>query len=147
MWKSIVSLACVALLACSDDDAGGKSPPPGGDNGPYNLIFTGDATYGTAHDGATVYIAIVEDGTGDVVATDDVVITAAGFSFTFTDVLTRGVTYRADYYVDVNADGACVTTDDHMWQLAIAAPTARWNSASSWWYAWMVQRVPRQLCS
>jgi hypothetical protein len=79
----------------------------------YAFSFSGNGY--TPHDGQTVYVKVQSTG-GTVVVDDSDLILEGAFFFTYADVLEDGVAYDLYWYADVDADGACTTTD-HVWSM------------------------------
>ena len=96
----------------------------------FDLAFTGDATFQTAHGGQTVNVSVIRSSSG-VSGGELVVATATGtvsssedptFSFDFPGVLTRGMEYHLDYWIDSNFGGGTEGTcdppeNDHQWRI------------------------------
>jgi hypothetical protein len=62
----------------------------------------------------------VLDSSGAEVATDDAVVAAGAFAFTFTNIDAEGGS--VDYYADINDNGSCdAPPTDHVWRSAIPA--------------------------
>jgi hypothetical protein len=120
-WFAVLALGLA--LGCGGDDDDGDDGNGGGDNGPFDLTFEGDDTYGTAHTDDVIFVAVVDEDTDEIVARDDATVDATGFSFTFPGLLEDGVAYRLDYFVDLFPNEACDVDDDHVWQTAIPAVT------------------------
>jgi hypothetical protein len=121
-----LALVVFACAACAEEDDPTPPTDTPADNGPYDVVFNGDTSYNAAHAGRTVYIS-VRTQAGVEVASDDAVIGASGFAFTFTNVLTKDTSYNVDYYVDVDSDGACVGATDHVWRTAISTAAANFS--------------------
>lgn len=67
-------------------------------------------------DGRVLYFAVARTDTGTIVATDTATVRAGGFELSFSSLLDQGLTYEADYYVDVNVNGRCdAPPTDHVW--------------------------------
>ena len=114
-------LASVAVLlsgACENDAA--FSPP----SGPFDLTFSGDASFQGAHGGQSIEVAVVDANSGEVVETASGTVSGTedpAFQFFFEDALTRGKHYFIDYWIDSNfAGGSAGTCDlpanDHQWR-------------------------------
>jgi len=122
MILSSLLLAFVPV-ACDDDD---PVDPGNGDDGPFDLVFAGDATFQAPHGGQDISIALV-DSDGNVLETMTGVVSADDdptFSFTFDDALEDGESYEVHYWIDSNfeggTEGECdAPPDDHMWNIAI----------------------------
>lgn len=124
LFASVLLLALApVLVGCGDDD---ETTEP---EVTYDLTFEGDATFQGAHGGQDIYVAVVEQGSGEVVAEDQGVVSAdeePTFSFTFSDVLVAGTSYNLDYWIDSNFMGGTVGTcdepeDDHQWRIDLGS--------------------------
>lgn len=122
LFASVLLLALAPVLVGCGDDEETTEPEV-----TYDLTFTGDATFQMAHGDQDIHVAVVEQGSGEVVAEDDGVVSADDdpvFSFSFPDVLVAGNSYFLDYWIDSNFDGGDVGTcdppvDDHQWRIEI----------------------------
>lgn len=121
------ALAAVLVLAtgaCDDD--------PVAVEGPFDLTFSGDATFQNAHGGQTLRVAVISGETGLVVAEDETTVASSGaasFTFTFLNVLDEDATYQIHYWIDSNFGGGnadvCDGTDaDHQWALQLSSVTS-----------------------
>lgn len=118
---SLLSLLVFGLAACGDDD-------PAGPTGPFDLAFSGGASFQGAHGGQEIHVTVQETG-GDVVASQSGTVSAASdpsFSFSFADVLEEGQTYELKYWIDSNfgggTPGVCdPPANDHQWIVAVTA--------------------------
>lgn len=125
-FTATLLLALVPILAgCDDDEDTGDPTGPGDET--YSVTFTGDDTFQGAHGGQSIMVAIVEAGTGTVVAEDDGTVSGDAdptFEFTFTDVLEEGTSYNLDYWIDSNfgggEEGTCDPPEnDHQWRISL----------------------------
>ncbi len=126
MKRTHVGAALAALLvlatgACDDD--------PVAVEGPFDLTFSGDATFQDAHGGQTLRVAVVSQDDGNVVVRDETEVSttgAASFTFTFLNLLEEDTDYEIRYWIDSNFDDGSVdvcdeTNDDHQWVLPIGS--------------------------
>lgn len=102
------------LAGCGGSEAAGPT-----EQGPFDLSFDG-VEYGV-HDGQTLHVALVRLIDSAVIQRDSALISGGSFSFTWTDVLERGKTYRIDYYADINFNMECESSDDHVWSTTISS--------------------------
>jgi hypothetical protein len=112
----------MALLVagCGGSSGGGGGGSSGNASaGPFSLTLSGSG-YGP-HVGQTLHVALVNDATNAVVATDSFVVASSGaISYTFAAKMTKGGTYRLDFYADYNTNGACdAYPTDHAWRVAV----------------------------
>lgn len=120
LFASVLLLALAPVLVGCGDDEETTEPEV-----TYDLTFTGDATFQDAHGSQDIHVAVVEQGSGEVVAEDDGVVSAnddPAFSFSFPEVLVAGNSYFLDYWIDSNFAGGEVGTcgpieDDHQWRI------------------------------
>lgn len=110
-----VAVLALGLGACDDEDITDTATT-------YDLAFSGDDSFGSAHGDQTITV-IVETDAGAEVATDDGTVSATAdpaFSFEFGDVLEAGESYVIKYWIDSNfgdgTEGVCdEPSDDHQW--------------------------------
>lgn len=116
-----VPLLMVAVGACDDD--------PVQPQGPFELTFSGDASFQGAHADQSIHV-VVEDAAGAVVASGSGTVSGSedpAFSFTFQDILEEGQAYALKYWIDSNfseegTDGVCDPPEtDHQWEIDIPA--------------------------
>lgn len=123
LFGLLLPLALVGLAACDN----GSEPV---DEGPYTLVFEGDASFQGAHGDQEVRVALVSDG--GVVDTMEGTVSATAdpaFSFTFEDALETAQSYEVHYWIDSNFGGGGPSVCDekaidHQWSLAVPTPTA-----------------------
>lgn len=116
-------VAFLALLAGCGDEATEPPTPT------YDLTFTGDSTFHSAHGGQTIHVGVFNQGSGEMVADTVGTVSAEtdpAFEFTFTDVLAEGESYNLDYWIDSNFgggdQGSCDSPDvDHQWRIALSS--------------------------
>jgi hypothetical protein len=120
----IVPLLVAGLVACDDDD--GPLEP----TGPFDLSFSGDATFQGAHGGQALSVVVRTVGGTEVAAADGTVSATAdpSFAFNFTGILERNTSYELVYWVDSNfgggAEGVCdPPVNDHQWLIEIGQVT------------------------
>ncbi|MFW6206212.1 MAG: hypothetical protein ACOC5I_03165 [Gemmatimonadota bacterium] len=121
LFAILLPLALVGL-ACDDGTSEAE--------GPFTLVFEGDASFQQAHGGQAIRVALV-DGDGAVDAEMEGTVSATedpSFSFTFPDALEAGQTYQVHYWIDSNFGGGneAVCDDpsvDHQWAIAVPAAT------------------------
>lgn len=102
------------LAACDDDDDDGDKVGAYDTKGygSYDLIFTG--TGFDPHNGQEMHMAVVDTRSNEAVEKDSTEVKNGTFSFTVSDVVQRGYSYRVAYFVDMNGDGKC-DQNDHAW--------------------------------
>ena len=113
-----VPVLLVGLVGC--EKANAFEQPPG----PFDLTFSGDASFQGAHGGQGIEVAVVNRETGEVIdmASGTVSATAdPSFQFSFPDALQRGEHYFIDYWIDSNFGGGTAGTcdppaTDHQWR-------------------------------
>ena len=129
MFKNVsLVLACFAIAACG---GGGDGSNTVTDPGPYELIFSLDASFQDPHGNQLIRIALVRLTDGFVVAEGSGVVSAVEdptFSFTPGAVMERGTAYAVHYWIDSNIGGGIVgacdpTTIDHQWSVEFFTPT------------------------
>lgn len=116
----VVLVSALLLLtgACENDAA--FSPP----SGPFDLTFSGDASFQGPHGGQSIEVAVIDASSGETVETASGTVSATedpSFEFFFEGALTRGEHYYIDYWIDSNfSDGSVGTCDppanDHQWR-------------------------------
>lgn len=115
----------LGLAACGDDGNGNGTVGP---TGPFDLEFTGDASFQGAHGGQEIHV-VVEASDGEVVASETSTVAAdqdPAFSFTFEGILEEGEGYAVKYWIDSNFDGGTEGVcgppdDDHQWRVDISS--------------------------
>lgn len=121
----VLPFVLLGLAACGDDETPTGSDGP---TGPFDLTFTGDATFQQAHGGQEIHVA-VEAGDGSLVASETGTVSAEqdpAFSFTFTGVLEEGGDYALKYWIDSNftdesTAGVCDPKEaDHQWLIDVS---------------------------
>ena len=119
---SIPVALVVALGACRGSSRGiGPTPT---DQGPFDLILEGDASFHTPHGDESISVAVLTF-TGVLVALEQGLVSASAdpaFSFTFTNLLVDGILYEVHYWIDSNvgggAPGVCnLPAIDHQWSM------------------------------
>ena len=121
MTTRVVSLvgvvAAFCLGGCGDDGSDGGQP-----GAPFTLLF--DGTGFAAHDGQTLWVAVVREDLDAISAADSSTILAGAFHFSFADLLQEQVAYHVDYYADVDDNGRCEPPPtDHVWRALIPPVT------------------------
>lgn len=114
----LVSALFLLTVACENDAT--FTPP----SGPFDLTFSGDASFQGAHGGQDIEVAVIDANSGQTVETASGTVSATddpAFEFFFEDALTRGEHYFIDYWIDSNfAGGSAGTCDppanDHQWR-------------------------------
>ena len=121
-WTTILAVAMAGLLAsCSDDDGDEAAATPA--TGPFALTFGGDGTFGVAHAGQNMHVAVVRVLDSMTVSTLSPIVLPP-FLFSFGAILQAGLDYNVDYYVDVNTSGTCdPPPTDHAWRYPISNVT------------------------
>jgi hypothetical protein len=102
------------LAGCGGSDESGPTA-----QGPYDLSFDG-VSYGP-HEGQMLHVALVRLADSSVIQRDSATVSGGSFSFTWSNVLARGTSYRLDYYADVNFNMECEPSDDHVWSTTISS--------------------------
>ncbi|HSM59323.1 MAG TPA: hypothetical protein VK849_00945 [Longimicrobiales bacterium] len=116
-----LAVLLVALAACDDDE-------PAGPVGPFDLTFTGDASFQGAHGDQEIHVVVVGSD-GVTVASETSTVSSSGdpaFTFSFAGILEEGGSYALKYWIDSNfgggTPGVCDPTgNDHQWQIDISA--------------------------
>ncbi|MBF7053058.1 hypothetical protein IOC61_06945 [Halomonas sp. KAO] len=111
----LLSLLFVAPLAMANDG--------------HDLTFEGDDTFNGPHGGQEIHAAVVDAGSGEVVATKSGTVSAdeaPAFSFDFPGVLKEDGNYEVHYWIDSNfgggSEGTCDPKDtDHQWNVSLDA--------------------------
>lgn len=93
----------------------------------HDLTFEGNDTFNGAHGGQTIHAAVVDAGSGEVVATQSGTVSADGapaFSFDFPGVLKKDGSYEVHYWIDSNFGGGSEGTcdpkgTDHQWSVSL----------------------------
>ena len=112
-------LACLTVTACGEDDGGDTVTDPG----PYQLVFSLDASFQVPHGDQPIRIALVRLSDGTVIAEDSGIVSATddpSFSFSPGDLMERGTSYAVHYWIDSNIGGGTlgvcdIATIDHQW--------------------------------
>ncbi len=128
---------CLAVAACGG--GGGGSDTTAAAPGPYELIFTLDASYQTLHAGQPIQMALVRTVDGAVLAEKSGTVSATGdpsFLFAAGAVMQRGVAYAVHYWIDSNIGGGLSgncdhKAFDHQWSVEFPTPTNDVNFVSS----------------
>lgn len=102
--------------------AGGSAPTPcAGDV--CDLYLSGMGFQ--AHDGKTVYVGLLKQGAMGLEHQASTAVQGGAFDVTATAVLQKGVSYIVSYFVDVNENQACDTSNvDDVWRLSVNAVQA-----------------------
>lgn len=125
----VAFVALLTLLAgCGDETTEPEPPAP---SPTYDLTFTGDSTFHSAHGGQTIHVGVFNQESGEMVADTVGTVSAdasPAFEFTFTDALGEGESYNLDYWIDSNfgggEDGSCDSPDvDHQWRITLSSVT------------------------
>ena len=91
----------------------------------FPLTFTGDASFGTAHNGRNFHAALARGAEATALDTVDGVIAAGGFSAPFTPELVVGEPYSVKLWVDVNQSNTCdAPPTDHSWTVDVPTSLA-----------------------
>jgi hypothetical protein len=90
----------------------------------WNLEITGSSWY-PIHSAETVFLNVVKDSDGTVVATGSHFVDETGeISFSFPEILLPEESYWLDYFGDHNFNGTCEPLPaDHVWHKFIGTPT------------------------
>jgi len=103
-----------------------------GPEGPFTLVFAGDASFHAYAGGQQVQVAVVLEpqdtaAADSVVARDSSLVSALAdpsFSFTFPSLLEAGSVYGVDYWLDVNGNHRCdAPPTDEAWRVALGRVT------------------------
>ena len=125
---SCLILACLAVVACDEDDGDSDTVI---DPGPYQLVFSLDASFQVPHGDQPIRIAMVRLSDGIVLAEDSGIVSATedpSFSFSPAVLMERGTSYTVQYWIDSNIEGGslgvCDTaTIDHQWSVEFFSVT------------------------
>lgn len=121
----LMGSVAMPLAACGDDDDGDDGTTP---QGPFSLVFAGDASFQGAHGGQEIHAAVVRPtSSSPVVASQTATVSASAdpsFSFTFPGVLEQGEAHQVHYWIDSNfqggQEGVCgPMDDDHQWSVVL----------------------------
>jgi hypothetical protein len=93
----------------------------------YTVTFQGDASFNKPHGGQEIHAALVDAGTGKVVAKMEATVSktdAPAFSIVFTKDLKAGEKYEMAYWIDSNfgggTKGVCDEKQhDHQWKVEL----------------------------
>ncbi len=111
--QRLAPLLLIPLLACNGDaDTLVDTEDTDDTEELAKFALTFDGTGYDTNDGQTIYVQVVQDGTLLLTGEDNAVVTMGAFSFSFDEAITETHGYSVYYYIDVNADSACVATDD-----------------------------------
>ena len=118
--RRFLPVLLLGVTACSDD--------PVVPTGPFDLTFTGDASFQGAHGGQEIQV-IVTASDGEVLASESAVVSETddpSFTFVFADLLEQGQSYDLRYWIDSNFGGGSAGVcdppgTDHQWLVAISA--------------------------
>ncbi|WP_458527008.1 hypothetical protein [Onishia taeanensis] len=94
----------------------------------HDLTFQGDASFGGPHGGQAIQAALIDTGSGQVLAVESGTVLADGdpaFSFSFPGALDSSGSYAVDYWIDSNFGGGTAGTcdgmqHDHQWRIPIS---------------------------
>jgi hypothetical protein len=118
----------------ADLDSGSAPPPDAGqpvadagvaDAGPTSGTYTLNLRNFDAHSGQNIHLKL-KSSNGSVVYGEVTAAVSAGGTaqLVLPGVLSAGMTYRADFYADVNQDGLYQFPGDRAWRKTVTAPTS-----------------------
>jgi hypothetical protein len=118
VWRKTVTAASTDPSLVVTHDA----TDPAGCSSFTNRTLTFAGT-GFPHAGQALYVNVLRQADLVKVVTNRITIVASdgSFSFTFPNSLESGQSYYVDYYVDLNANGLCNSSADHVWRKTVTA--------------------------
>jgi len=124
-------LALVLTLVAAVGCGGGNNLTSPSESGPFELVFSLDASFQSVHGGHPISIAVVRSSNGSVVARENGVVSPTqnpSFRFATGRVMLRGATYEVHYWIDSNigggSPGACdPRAIDHQWSVEFLSVT------------------------
>lgn len=130
----IVSLVIAGTACHHGDDFFGIHNP-----GPYELVFSLDASFQSTHGGDPIQIAVLRSN-GTVVAQSSGTISSTQnpcFTFMPGTVLQRGLGYEVHYWIDSNIAGGTLgvcdpVSIDHQWSVEFIFPLNDVNFTASY---------------
>src|SRR5688572_26438724 len=122
LWMTLAVGAAFAIAGCGDETT--DQPPPAGDEGPYDLTFSGSGF--SPHNAHTLRAALLNASTNAVVVAPEVItIDNGNFTVTWPNVLVKGTEYVIHAWADSNFNGGTAGTcdpsaNDHQWAYTVA---------------------------